>query len=77
MPRLTPIHYGKFCKFLDYVGCSFKHQTGSHLIYTRTDLRRPIVVPKKKQLSMTVIQSNLRTLVISKEKYLEIIKIIK
>jgi len=77
MPHLTPLHYGKFWKFLEYVGCRFERQRGSHLIYTRSDLARPIVFPAKKQLSRTVILSNLKTLNISKEKYLEIMQKIK
>lgn len=77
MPRLEPIHYGKFCKFLEYVGCAFKRQKGSHLIYVRDDLIRPIVVPAKKNLSRTVILSNLKTLGIDREKYLRILSEIK
>ena len=77
MPRLTPIHYGKFAKFLEYIGCEFARQEGSHLIYKRSDLLRPIVFPASKELSLTVITNNLRTLNISKEKYLEIIVKIK
>lgn len=77
MPRLEPIHYGQFCKFLEYVGCTFKRQKGSHLIYVRDDLVHPIVVPAKKNLSRTVIQSNLKTLGIDRDKYLRILSEIK
>lgn len=77
MPHLTPVHYGKFCKFLEYIGCQFVRQKGSHLIYRRNDLPRSIVVPEHKELSMTVIMSNLKTLGISKEKYQEIMEKIK
>ena len=77
MSRLIPVHYGKFCKFLEYVGCEFVRKTGSHLIYRRNDLPRSIVVPEHKELSMTVIFSNLKTLGISKEKYQEIMEKIK
>ena len=73
MPRLIPVHYGKFCKFLEYVGLTFKRQKGSHLVYVRDDLPRPIIVPKKKALSRNIILTNLRSLGISKEKYLDII----
>lgn len=77
MPRLEPVYYGKFCKFLEYVGCTFKRQKGSHLIYVRNDLIRPIVVPAKKNLSRAVIQSNLKTLGIDRDKYLRILSKIK
>ena len=77
MPRLTPIHYGRFAKFLEYIGCEFDRKRGSHLIYKRSDLPRPIVFPASKELSVIVIMSNLKTLNISKDKYLEIVKNIK
>ena len=72
MPQIKPIHYKDFEKFLLYVGCEFKRQKGSHRVYTRFDLFRPIVLPASKNVSVTVIRSNLHTLKISTEKYLEI-----
>ena len=77
MPRLTPIHYSKFAKFVEYLGCEFKRKSGSHIIYTRNDLDRPVVFPEDKELSFTVIMSNLKTLGISKEKFIEIMARIK
>ena len=74
MSHIGPIHYRDFEKFLFHIGCTFKRQKGSHRIYTRSDLNRPIVVPAAKNLSLTVIRSNLQTLKISTEKYLEILK---
>ena len=72
MSGLRPIHFKDFEKFLLYVGCEFKRQKGSHRIYTRFDLRRPLVVPAHSNLSVMVIRSNLQTLKIPIEKYLEI-----
>lgn len=77
MPHLTPINSWKFHKFLEYVGCEFKRKKGSHLIYHRSDLSRPIVVPERKELPTFVILNNLRLLNISKEKYLLILEKIK
>jgi len=74
MPRLTPIHYKKFEKFLKYIGCVFDRQKGDHLIYERSDLKRPIVFPKDISISPFVIRSNLRTLGISTKEYLDITK---
>ena len=73
MPELRPIDYRGFEKFLFYIGCEFKRQKGSHRIYTRSDLIRPIVVPAVKDVSVLVIRSNLKTLQITVEKYLDIL----
>lgn len=74
MARLCPIHYKKFEKFLLYVGCSLVRQEGDHKVYRRSDLIRPIIVRTKKDLPMFEIKSNLRTLKISTEEYLDIIE---
>ena len=73
MPELRPVDYKDFEKFLFYIGCKFKRQKGSHRIYNRSDLIRPIVVPAVKDVSVLVIRSNLKTLQITVEKYLDIL----
>ena len=74
MPHLAPIHYSKFHKFLLYVGCEFKRKKGSHMIYSRFDLPRPIVIPERKNIPVFVIKNNLKLLNISSEKYLRILE---
>jgi len=51
MPRITPISWKKFEKFLLYVDCYFKRDRG--------DLKRPIVVPRVKEFLVFVIKNNL------------------
>jgi len=72
MPRITPISWRKFEKFILYVGCTFDRQRGDHLVYIRSDLKRPIVFPRDNQIPIFIIRNNLRILKISPEEYLEI-----
>lgn len=74
MAGLTPISWRRFEKFLIFVGCSFKRQKGDHRIYSRIDLKRPVVIPEEKNLPVFIIRNNLRVLGISVEEYLEILK---
>lgn len=74
MPSLRPIHHSKFQKFLVYVGCQLVRTKGSHFIYHRVGLNRPVVIPAKGELPVFVILNNLKLLNISKEKYLEIME---
>ena len=74
MSGLRPIHHKKFHKFLLSVGCEFVRSKGSHFIYQREDLIRPIVIPAKHEIPIFVILNNLRLLNITKEKYLQIIQ---
>jgi len=74
MPSLTSISWKKFEKFLIFIGCDFKRQKGDHRIYWRDGLKRPIVIPCEKNLAIFIIRNNLRTLSISHDKYLDILK---
>jgi len=74
MPKLIPLKRKKFEKFLVFVGCGFKRQKGDHLIYDRSDLKRPIVFTADREVPVFIIRNNLRTLGMSVEEYLEIIK---
>jgi len=74
MPRLTPLHWKKFEKFLLFVGCEFKREKGDHRIYWRNDLKRPVVIPRDTQLPVFVIRNNLRILDIGIEEYLKILE---
>ena len=74
MSDLGSIHWKTFEKFVLHVGCTYKRQKGSHRVYWRSDLIRPIVIPGKGTVSRTVIMSNLRTLQISTKEFLEILK---
>jgi predicted RNA binding protein YcfA (HicA-like mRNA interferase family) len=74
MARLAPIHWRQFEKFLLFVGCYFEREKGDHRIYWREDLKRPIVIPRDKELPVFIIRNNLRVLGISTEEYLEILE---
>ncbi|OGN29943.1 MAG: hypothetical protein A3A33_01305 [Candidatus Yanofskybacteria bacterium RIFCSPLOWO2_01_FULL_49_25] len=74
MPRLTPIHWQKFEKFLLSIGCQYKRQHGSHRIYTKTGLLRPLVVPCYGNLPIFVIRNNLRLLNMAVDEYVELLR---
>lgn len=74
MPRLNPVSWKEFEKFLVFVGCVFEREHGDHRIYSRADLKRPVVVVKEKSIPVFIIRNNLRVLGISTKEYLEILK---
>ena len=74
MPNITPLDWKEFEKFLLYIGCEFKKQKGDHRVYTRSDLKRPVILPMYKSLPVFIIRNNLRTVGISHNEYLEILK---
>ena len=74
MPNIKPIHWKKFDKFLLFVGCFLKREKGDHRIYRREGLKRPVIIPRETALPIFIIRNNLRTLNISPEEYLDILK---
>lgn len=74
MSKITAIHWKEFEKFLLFVGCVLERQKGDHRIYSREGLKRPVVIPKDKNLPVFVIRNNLKILNISHNEYLEILK---
>ena len=71
MEKIGSIHWKIFEKFLFHVGCKFKREKGDHRIYWKQGLKRPIVIPRDTALPPMIILNNLRTLGISRKKYLE------
>lgn len=74
MPRVTPVPWKKFEKFLLYIGCEYERQEGSHRVYSRPGLPRPIILPTYDELPIFIIKNNLRTLGIDQKQYLEILR---
>ncbi|MFH1890729.1 MAG: type II toxin-antitoxin system HicA family toxin [Candidatus Kuenenbacteria bacterium] len=74
MPRIIPIHWKKFEKFLLFIGCYFERTKGDHCIYWREGLSRPVVIPRDKALPVFIIRNNLRILGIDHQEYLTILK---
>jgi predicted RNA binding protein YcfA (HicA-like mRNA interferase family) len=74
MPGIVPLNWKEFEKFLKFVGCVLAREKGDHRIWSRTGLRRPVVIPKSVAIPVFVIRNNLRVLGISVAEYLDILK---
>jgi predicted RNA binding protein YcfA (HicA-like mRNA interferase family) len=74
MPKVGPIHWKKFEKFLLKIGCRLERERGDHRIYWKIGLKRPVVIPKDSALPVFIIRNNLRILGISPEEYLKILR---
>lgn len=49
-------------------------QEGDHLIYTKPGVLRPVVIPKSLGVPVFIIQNNLRTAGMSRERYFELLQ---
>lgn len=69
---VRPIKWRKFEKFLLDQGCIFDRQKGSHRVYKKPDLLRPIIVPAHPfDIPTRVIMNNLKTLGVDPADYVD------
>jgi len=73
MSRIVPIHYRRLVRVLEVEGFTFVRERGDHMIFTKTGILRPIVLPRYDALPVFIIKNILRTAQISRERYLELI----
>ncbi len=73
MPRITPISSQDLGKIFERTGFRLMRQTGSHCMYAKAGIARPLVIPVRKNVSVFVIKNNLRTAGISREEYFRLL----
>lgn len=74
MLKIIPIHYKKLVRIFELEGFQYKRTKGDHLIYSKSGISRPIVIPKYKEIPVFVIKNNLSSAGISRERYIELLK---
>lgn len=73
MPRIVPTDWQTQVKIFEKYGCVFKRQKGDHLIYHYHNAKRAVVIPKCKEIPVTVIRVNMRTVGMSREEYFKVL----
>ena len=74
MPRITPTDWQTQVHVFEAYGCVFVRQKGDHLIYRHPNARRPVVIPRYREVTVTVIKANMRTVGMTREEYLELLE---
>ena len=65
---MRPVDWKELASLCEREGCKFDRQKGDHYIMTKPGLARPIVIPKKKDLSENITLSVGRTLGLNKKQ---------
>ena len=76
MPRITPINYKKLVKVFEYLNFGLDRQEGDHLIYVKSGIKRPIVIPMYSDVPIFIIKNNIDSVGITRNEYLRILEII-
>jgi len=77
MSRIVPVHWKILeCIFLKD-GFIFDRQDGSHRIYTKKSIIRPLIIPTYKSIGIDIIKSNLRSAKMTRKRYLKLLELCK
>jgi predicted RNA binding protein YcfA (HicA-like mRNA interferase family) len=74
MPSIRPVPYKTLVKVFERDGFLFNRQRGDHLIYTKSGVRRPLVIPAYDEIPVFVIKNLLRTAGLSRERFFELLQ---
>ncbi|HEY2385212.1 MAG TPA: type II toxin-antitoxin system HicA family toxin [Terriglobia bacterium] len=73
MPAIKPVSYQMLVKVFEQAGFTFDRQRGDHLIYTKADIKRPLVIPMYSAVPVFIIKNLLRTAGLSRERYFDLL----
>ena len=73
MPRITPVHWRTLEKVFLALGFQFARQVGSHRTYIKPGISRPVVIPARQDVPVSLILNNLKTAGVSREQYLALL----
>jgi len=74
MPPIRPVDYRTLAKVFERDGFTFDRQRGDHLIYIKSGVRRPLVIPMCIELPVFIIKNLLRTAGMSRERYFDLLE---
>ena len=73
MRRIVPTDWQTQVRIFQKYGCTFRRQKGHHLIYHHPAAKRAVVIPRYKDISISIIKSNMKTVGMTEKEYLELL----
>jgi predicted RNA binding protein YcfA (HicA-like mRNA interferase family) len=74
MPKIGPVSYKILVCIFELDGFRCVREEGDHMIFTRPDVLRPVVIPKYRSIPVFIIKNNLRTAGMTRDRYFELFK---
>ena len=72
MERIRPLPYEKVVRVFEAAGCVYRRTEGDHMIFHYQGARRPVVIPKYREVPVFVIKNNMKVIGLTRERYLEL-----
>lgn len=73
MPKLSPVSHKQLVRVFEAEGFVCVRIEGDHMVFTKSGVIRPVVIPKSSAVPVFVIKNNLRTAGISRDRYFELL----
>jgi len=74
LPRIRPISYRKLARVFESAGFEFDRQKGDHMVYVKEGAKRPLIIPRYREVPVFVILNNLRSAGLTREDYFKLLK---
>ncbi len=74
MPRIVSLHWKTLECIFQKDGFTFERQEGSHKVYTKKGVARPIIIPTYKDVGRDIILSLMRTARMPRERFFELLE---
>ena len=74
MPSLTPTSWHVQVAIFEADGFTHVRTKGSHMAFIRDDCPRPVIIPTHDEVSILIIESNMRAAEMSQARYFELLE---
>lgn len=75
MPKkLSPVSYKQPIRIFEAEGFRLVRERGDHMVFTKTGVIRPVVIPKYDTVPVFIIKNSLRSAGMSRERYFELLR---
>jgi len=71
--RIKPTTYQVQVRIFEEAGCVYVRTQGDHLVYHYRGAKRPVVIPKYKEVPVFIIRNNMKVIGMSVEEYISIL----
>jgi len=71
--RIKPTTYQVQVRIFEEAGCIYMRTQGDHLVYHYPGAKRPVVIPKYKEVPVFIIRNNMKVIGMSVEEYISIL----
>jgi hypothetical protein len=71
---VKPTNYQVQVKIFEAASCTYVRTQGDHLVYHYPGAKRPVVIPKYKEVPVFIIKNNMKVIGMSVEEYLSFLE---